>query len=55
MNTVSIIKFVSLVIAIWFTAVNIVKAAQGSAIPSLNFLIMSVSIASFVFIQFNLW
>jgi hypothetical protein len=50
-----LIKFISFVIAIWFTSVNIIKGVRGQRIPATNFMIMSISIATFVFLQFNLW
>jgi len=50
-----VIKFISLVIAIWFSIVNIGSIAHKQNVPMLNLLIQSISIAIFVFIQFKLF
>lgn len=49
-----IIKFISLVIAIWFSIVNFGLLHHKQAVSSINLLVQSVSIATFVFIQFGL-
>lgn len=50
-----IIKFISLVVAIWFTVINgyFIKLKEG--IPASNFLVQAISIATFVFLQFNMF
>lgn len=56
MNEVLVVfKLVSLVVAIWFTSVNLLKASRGHTVSAINFFIMSLSIATFVTIQFQLY
>lgn len=50
-----IVKFISLVIAIWFTVVNLGMIKHRQDVSALNILIQSISIAVFVFIQFKLF
>ena len=52
---VTIVKFISLVVAIWFSIVNFGRMKYGQEVSSQNFAVQSVSIAVFVFIQFNLF
>jgi hypothetical protein len=49
------IKFISLVIAIWFTVVNLGLIKHKQDVSALNILIQAISIAVFVFIQFKLF
>lgn len=50
-----LIKFIALVISIWFTSVNIIKCCYGHSILPINFFIQAVAITTFIFIQFNLF
>jgi hypothetical protein len=43
-----IIRLVCLVVAIWFTFVNIGKAVAGQGVPALNVLIMASAIVGFM-------
>lgn len=45
-----IIKFMSLVVAIWFSIVNYGLIKNNQSVPSLNLLTQAVCIAIFVFI-----
>ena len=49
------IKLFSLVIAVWFTEVNILKACRGNTVSKENFVIQSLSIVIFLALQFNLF
>ena len=50
-----VLKFISLVFAIWFSIINFGSIKQGTNVPMINLIIQSVSIALFCFIQFNLF
>lgn len=50
-----IIKFLALVIAIMFTVINFGKMLYEVDIPFANFLLQAISIATFIFLQFNLF
>lgn len=50
-----ILKFVSLVLAVWFTVLNFGLMFQKQEVPTGNFLVQALSIATFIFIQFNLF
>ena len=50
-----ILKFVSLILAIWFSIVNFGSIAHKQNVPMINLLIQALSIATFVFIQFKLF
>jgi hypothetical protein len=52
---VSILKFVSLLIALWFTEINIMRFIRNADIPPINFFYQSVSIVLFIFLQFKLF
>ncbi len=49
------LKAMSLFYAIFWTTINIARGMHGQRIPMANFFLMSLSIAVFVFIQFELW
>lgn len=49
------LKLFSLVFAIWFTEVNLLKGLLKHNIPYHNFVIQSLSITIFVALQFNLF
>ena len=51
MNLFDILKFIFLFIAIWWKNVNTVKTIRGEAIPFLNFIIESIGITGFVYMQ----
>lgn len=55
MTLLTFIKLVALVFAIMFTTVNFGKMFRGHGVPSMNFLIQSVSIVVFIAIQFKLY
>lgn len=48
---VNTLKLTTLMLAIWFTQVNLMKAFRGHAISNANFFIQSVSIAGFIYLQ----
>ena len=50
-----IIKFISLIFAVWLTTVNVAKFSNGQSVSGWNFGIQSVSTATFIFLQFNLF
>jgi hypothetical protein len=50
-----ILKFVSLVLAIWFSIVNIGRIYCKQSVSITNLFIQAVSITTFVFIQFKLF
>lgn len=50
-----IFKFISLVLAIWFSIINFGSLAHKQNVPMINLLIQALSIAAFVFIQFKLF
>lgn len=50
-----IIKFISFIFAIWFTVLNIGLIKNKQSVPAINFLVQSITIALFIFIQFNLF
>ena len=50
-----IIKFISLVIAIWFSIVNFGLLAHNQSVSTINLFIQALSIATFVFSQFKLF
>ncbi len=55
MEIIIFMKFLSLMIAIWFTTVNMAKFGRGHEVNWINFAIMSFSITMFVFLQFGLF
>ena len=50
-----VLKFISLVIAIWFTYVNIIRMVYKQKLPAINFIIQAVAITTFIFIQWDLF
>jgi hypothetical protein len=46
-----VLKLLSLLFAIWFSEVNIMKAFREEPISKINFFIQSSSIAIFIFLQ----
>lgn len=50
-----ILKFISLVIAIWFSIVNFGLIKHGESVSTINLIIQAISISLFCFIQFNLF
>lgn len=52
---ITIIKFVSLVIAIWVSIVNFALIKYRENVPIGNLIVQAVSIATFIFIQFDLF
>ena len=55
MDTIIVAKFVSLVFSIWFGTLIFGRIIYRVKIYPLNFIIFSVSLATFIFIQFNLF
>lgn len=50
------LKLFSLVVAIWYTEVNIIKGIfRSQSVSARNFVIQALSIAIFVALQFNLF
>ena len=47
-----VLKFVSLVFAIWFTNVNLAMVFYKQTIPEVNFFIQALSMTIFIFLQF---
>lgn len=50
-----VFKFISLVISIWLSIVTWGCIKNNQDVPALNLLIQSMSIATFCFIQFDLF
>jgi len=50
-----IVKFICLVLAIVYTVSNIGKMKYGKSISSFQFFAQAITIAGFIFLQFNLW
>lgn len=50
-----ILKFISLVIAIWFSIVNFGSLAHKQNVSMINLLIQALSITTFLFVQFKLF
>lgn len=51
----TIMKFISLLLGIWFTILNYYFFKNKENIPPINFFIQAISITIFIFIQFNLF
>lgn len=49
-----IIKFISLVFAIFLTVVNTLRVITRLTTPGINFLLQAIAITVFLFIQFHL-
>ncbi len=51
MNNLEILKFICLVISIWFVFINICKVIYGHNVSWQNALLMSLSLAGFIYLQ----
>lgn len=48
----TIIKFICLLIGIWFSIVNIGRMKYGQNVPAVNTFLQALGIAGFIFLQF---
>ena len=48
----TILKFILLFIAVWFTIINIVRTARASFVPWQNILFQTIGIVGYLVLQF---
>lgn len=48
---IELLKWFALVVAICFTETNLVRGIRGQSIPAVNFIIHSIAIVGFIYLQ----